>query len=131
MWLISSLWKMVWRFHPTRALPLERFRPESLMFSPPCLRLDLFKHLIVMCPCSRITCPLMSWYKRLEHPIIRFVEGLPACHLLIWTTLVANILTVQQNVCKSLWIIMLFYMYFFFFFCSFYCPCYFWGFLCY
>uniref|UniRef100_A0A2N9ET97 Uncharacterized protein n=1 Tax=Fagus sylvatica TaxID=28930 RepID=A0A2N9ET97_FAGSY len=37
MWLVSSLWQMVWRFHPTRVLPLKRFKSESLMFSPPCL----------------------------------------------------------------------------------------------
>uniref|UniRef100_A0A2N9FE55 Uncharacterized protein n=1 Tax=Fagus sylvatica TaxID=28930 RepID=A0A2N9FE55_FAGSY len=39
MWLVSSLWQMVWRLHPARALPLERFRSESLMLFPPCLRL--------------------------------------------------------------------------------------------
>uniref|UniRef100_A0A2N9FVT8 Uncharacterized protein n=1 Tax=Fagus sylvatica TaxID=28930 RepID=A0A2N9FVT8_FAGSY len=100
MWLVSSLWQMVWGFHPTRALPLERFRSESLMFFPPYLKLDLFKHLIVVCPCARITCALIPWYKRLKHPITRSVEdyffGLSACYLLIWTTLVANALTVQK-----------------------------------
>ena len=52
MWLVSSLWQMVWGFHPTRALPLERFRSESFMISPPCLRSDPFKHLIVVCLCA-------------------------------------------------------------------------------
>uniref|UniRef100_A0A2N9H240 Uncharacterized protein n=1 Tax=Fagus sylvatica TaxID=28930 RepID=A0A2N9H240_FAGSY len=31
MCLVSSLWQMVWKLHPTLALPLERFRSESLM----------------------------------------------------------------------------------------------------
>jgi hypothetical protein len=98
MWLVSSLWQMVWRLHPARALPLERFRSESLMLFPPCLRLDLFKHLIVICPCARIVWPLMPWFKRLEHPIIHSVEdcfiSLLVCHLLIRTTLVADVLNV-------------------------------------
>jgi hypothetical protein len=105
MWLVSSLWQMVWRFHPTRVLPLERFKSESLMFFPHCLRLDLLKHLIIVCPCARITCALIPWFKQLKHPIICSVEdcffGFPACHLLIWTTLVANVHIVQLDVCKS------------------------------
>uniref|UniRef100_A0A2N9ILJ8 Uncharacterized protein n=1 Tax=Fagus sylvatica TaxID=28930 RepID=A0A2N9ILJ8_FAGSY len=60
---------------------------ESLMISPPCLRSDLFKHLIIVCPCAQITCALIPWFKRFEHPTIRSVEDcffdLPACHLLI------------------------------------------------
>ena len=77
------------------------------MLFPSCLRLDLFKHLIVVCPCARISWPLMPWFKRLEHPIIHLVEdcfsfGLPACHLLIWTSLAADTLTVLLDVCKSL-----------------------------
>ena len=42
MWLRLSLWHMVWRLLPTWALPLEKFRFESLIFYPPWLRLDLF-----------------------------------------------------------------------------------------
>uniref|UniRef100_A0A2N9IXG6 Uncharacterized protein n=1 Tax=Fagus sylvatica TaxID=28930 RepID=A0A2N9IXG6_FAGSY len=82
MWPVSSRWQVVWGFHPTRALSLERFRSESFMISPPCLRSDLLKHLIVVCPCARIACALMPWFKRFEHPTIRSVEdcffGLPA-----------------------------------------------------
>uniref|UniRef100_A0A2N9FYH4 Uncharacterized protein n=1 Tax=Fagus sylvatica TaxID=28930 RepID=A0A2N9FYH4_FAGSY len=37
MWLGLSLWHMIWRLLPTRALPLERFRSESLLLYPPCL----------------------------------------------------------------------------------------------
>ena len=106
MRLVLSLWQMVWVLHPTWAQPLERFRSKSLMLFPPCLRLDLFKHLIVVCLCARIAWPLMPWFKQLKHPIIRSVEdcffGLPACHLLIRTTLVANVLIVLLDVCKSL-----------------------------
>jgi hypothetical protein len=84
MWPVSSLWQVVWGFHPTRALPLERFRSESFMISLPCLRSDLFKHLIVVCPFARIACALMPWFRRFEHPTICSVEdcffGLPACH---------------------------------------------------
>jgi hypothetical protein len=54
MCLVSSLWQMVWKLHPTLALPLERFRSESLMLFPACLRLNLFEHLIVVCSCARI-----------------------------------------------------------------------------
>ena len=50
MWLGLSLWHMIWSLLPTRALPLERFKSESLLLYPPCLRLDLFKYLIVVCP---------------------------------------------------------------------------------
>uniref|UniRef100_A0A2N9GV24 Uncharacterized protein n=1 Tax=Fagus sylvatica TaxID=28930 RepID=A0A2N9GV24_FAGSY len=45
---------------------------ESFMISPPCLRSDLFKHLIVVCPFARIACALMPWLRRFEHPTIRF-----------------------------------------------------------
>jgi hypothetical protein len=105
MWLVSSFWQMVWGFHPTRALPLERLRSESFIISPPCLRSDHFKHLIVVCPCARIACALRPWFQRFEHPTIRSVEdcfyGLPACHLLIWTTLAADAFIVFLDVCKS------------------------------
>ena len=87
MWPILSFWQVVWGFHLTWALPLERFKSESFMISPPCLGSNLFKHLIVVCPCTRIACALMPWFKQFEHPNIRSVEdcffGLPACHLLI------------------------------------------------
>jgi hypothetical protein len=74
------------------------------MIFPPCLRSNLFKHLIVVYPCARIACALMPWFKQFEHPTIRSVEdclfGLPACHLLIWTKLAANALIVLLDVCK-------------------------------
>ena len=96
---------MVWGFHPTRALPLERLKSESLIISPPCLRSDPFKHLIVVCPYARIACALRPWFQRFEHPTIRLVEdcfyGLLACHLLIWTTLAADALIVFLDVYKS------------------------------
>jgi hypothetical protein len=105
MWLVSSFWQMVWGFHPTRALPLERLRSESFIISPPCLRSDPFKHLIVVCPFARIACALRPWFQRFEHPTICSVKdyfyGLPACYLLIWTTLVADALIVFLDVCKS------------------------------
>jgi hypothetical protein len=48
----------------------------------------------------------MPWFKQLKHPIIHSVEdcffGLLACHLLIRTTLVADVLIVLLDVCKSL-----------------------------
>uniref|UniRef100_A0A2N9FEI1 Uncharacterized protein n=1 Tax=Fagus sylvatica TaxID=28930 RepID=A0A2N9FEI1_FAGSY len=65
---------MIWRLLPTRALPLERFRSESLLHYPPCLRLDLFKHLIVVCPYAWIAWPLLPWLYRFEQQIIRSVE---------------------------------------------------------
>jgi hypothetical protein len=112
---------------------LERFRSESFMISPPCLRSDLFKHLIVVCPCARIACALMPWFKRFEHPTIRSVEdcffGLPACHLLIWTTLAANALIVLLDVCKFL-DLDLYVILYVVFSCSFCCPCCFFGLFC-
>ena len=105
MWLGLSLWHMIWRLLPTRALPLERFRSESLILYPPCLRLDLFKHLIVVCPYAWIAWPLLPWLYRFEQQIIRSVEDwfsvVPACHLLIWTSLAIDALTTFLVVCKS------------------------------
>jgi hypothetical protein len=92
MWLGLSLWHMVWGLLPTRTLPHERFRSESLLLYPPCLRLDLFKHLIVVCSYAQIAWPLMPWLNHFKHQIIRSVEDwfsvfvVPTCHLLIWTS---------------------------------------------
>ena len=126
MWPVSSRWQVVWGFHPTRALPLERFRSESFMVSPPCLRSDLLKHLIVVCPCTRIACALRPWFKRFEHQTIRSVEdcsfALPTCHLLIWTTLAANVSIVFLDGCKFL-VLDLYVILYFVFSCSFCCPC--------
>ena len=125
MWLVSSFGQMVWGFHPTRALPLERFRSESFIISPPYWRLDSFKHLIVVCPCARIACALMPWFKRFEHPTICSVEdcfyGLPTCHLLIWTILAANALIDLLDVCKTF--VLDPYVILYVFSCSLCCPC--------
>ena len=105
MWLGLSLWHMIWRLLPTRALPLERFRSESLLLYPPCLRLDLFKHLIVVCPYAWFAWSLLPCLYRFKQKIIRSVEDwfsvVPTCLMLIWTSLAIDALTALLVVCKS------------------------------
>ena len=97
MWLGLSLWHMVWRLLSTRALLIERFKYEFLLLYSPCLRLDLFKLLIVVCPYAWIAWPLLLCLYWFEQQIIRLVEDwfsvVPACHLLIWTSLAIDALT--------------------------------------
>ena len=105
MWLGLSPWHMIWRLLPTRALPLERFRSESLLLYPPCLRLDPFKHLIIVCPFAWFAWSLLPCIYRFKQQIIRSVEDwfsvVPACHMLIWTSLAIDALTALLVACKS------------------------------
>ena len=68
-------------------------------------RLDIFKHVIVVCPYAWITWPLMPWLNRFKQQIIRSVEDwfsvVLAYHLLIQTYLATNALTSLLVVCKS------------------------------
>ena len=84
---------------------LKRFRSESLLLYPPCLRLDLFKHLIIVCPYAWFAWSLLPCLYRFKQKIIRSIEDwfsiVPACHMLIWTSLAIDALTALLVVCKS------------------------------